>query len=200
MAPIDTGRVEAAVAEILAAIGEDAARPGLVATPARVAEAYAEFFGGLAVDPLTHLTETVELQLTEGELGEVVLLRDIDFRSVCEHHLLPFLGRAHVAYLPNKRVVGLGKLSAVVTTLASRPQLQERLTEEIADTIQTGLDARGVLVVLDATHGCVTARGARQAHSSTVTMATRGVLSETAERAEIIALIASGGHTALGAP
>jgi GTP cyclohydrolase I len=194
VAPIDTGRVEAAVAEILAAIGEDSARPGLVATPSRVAEAYADFFSGLSVDPLSYLTETVELQLAEGELGELVLLRDIDFRSMCEHHLLPFLGVAHVAYLPNKRVVGLGKLPKVVDTLASRPQLQERLTEEIADALQTGLDARGVLVILDASHRCVTARGARQAKSTTVTMASRGVLSNPVERAEVIALIASGGH------
>ena len=195
MAPIDTGRVEAAVAEILAAIGEDSARPGLIATPARVAEAYADFFSGMSVDPLTYLAETVGLQLAEGELGELVLLRDIDFRSVCEHHLLPFLGVAHVAYLPNNRVVGLGKLPKVVETLASRPQLQERLTEEIADALQTGLDARGVLVILDASHSCVTARGARQAKSTTVTMATRGVFSNPVERAEVMALIASGGHS-----
>ncbi|HEY4267869.1 MAG TPA: GTP cyclohydrolase I FolE [Galbitalea sp.] len=193
MAPIDTARVEAAVAEILAAIGEDSARPGLLATPTRVAEAYGEFFSGLGVDPQDHLADTVELDLAEGELSELVLLRDIDFRSICEHHLLPFLGRAHVAYIPNKRVVGLGRIPKVVDTLASRPQLQERLTEEIADALQEGLEPRGVLVILDASHGCVTSRGARQAKSTTVTMATRGILSDPVERAEIVALIGAGG-------
>ena len=187
---IDTGRIEAAVAEILSAIGEDPARAGLVSTPQRVADAYREFFAGLAVDPLDHLTETVELG--DDELSELVLLRDIEFRSICEHHLLPFVGRAHVAYVPGKRVVGLGRLPRVVDTLASRPQLQERLTEEIADALQQGLDPRGVLVVIDAVHGCVSARGVRQAKSSTVTMASRGTLSDPVERAEIMALIGGG--------
>ena len=187
---IDTGRIEAAVAEILSAIGEDPARAGLESTPQRVADAYREFFAGLAVDPLDHLAETVELG--DDELSELVLLRDIEFRSICEHHLLPFVGRAHVAYVPGKRVVGLGRLPRVVDTLASRPQLQERLTEEIADALQQGLDPRGVLVVIDAVHGCVSARGVRQAKSSTVTMASRGTLSDPVERAEIMALIGGG--------
>jgi GTP cyclohydrolase I len=187
---IDTGRIEAAVAEILAAIDEDAARPGLASTPQRVAQAYQDFFAGLDQDPLAHLADTVELK--DGERGELVLLRDIEFRSICEHHLLPFLGVAHLAYVPRNRVVGLGKLPRVVETLASRPQLQERLTEEIADTLEKGLDALGVVVVLDAVHGCVSARGVRQAKSSTVTMATRGSLSEAAARTEIMALIGRG--------
>jgi len=187
---IDTGRIEAAVAEILSAIGEDPARAGLESTPQRVADAYREFFAGLAVDPLDHLAETVELG--DDELSELVLLRDIEFRSICEHHLLPFVGRAHVAYVPGKRVVGLGRLPRVVDTLASRPQLQERLTEEIADALQQGLDPRGVLVVIDAVHGCVSARGVRQVKSSTVTMASRGTLSDPVERAEIMALIGGG--------
>ena len=187
---IDTGRIEAAVAEILAAIGEDAARPGLASTPQRVAQAYQDFFAGLDQDPLAHLADTVELK--DGERGELVLLRDIEFRSICEHHLLPFLGVAHLAYVPRNRVVGLGKLPRVVETLASRPQLQERLTEEIADALEKGLDALGVVVVLDAVHGCVSARGVRQAKSSTVTMATRGSLSEAAARTEIMALIGRG--------
>jgi len=187
---IDTGRIEAAVAEIIAAIGEDAARPGLATTPQRVAQAYADFFAGLDQDPLEHLAETVELG--EGQRGELVLLRDIDFRSVCEHHLLPFLGTAHLAYVPRTKVVGLGKLPRVVETLASRPQLQERLTEEIADALEKGLDAEGVLVVLDAVHGCVSARGARQAKSSTVTLASRGSLSDPAMRAAVVALIGRG--------
>jgi len=184
---IDTGRIEAAVAEILAAIGEDGARPGLESTPQRVAQAYADFFSGLEVDPQSHLVDTIEL--ADGELGELVLLRDLEFRSVCEHHLLPFTGTAHIAYIPNQRVVGLGKLPRVLDTLASRPQLQERLTEEVADALETGLEPLGVLVVLDAIHGCVSARGVRQAKSSTVTMATRGTLSDPVARAEIIALI-----------
>ncbi|MGX5682250.1 GTP cyclohydrolase I FolE [Schumannella luteola] len=187
---IDSGRIEAAVAEILVAIGEDPARPGLQSTPQRVAQAYADFFSGLGVDPREHLADTVELE--PGQLGELVLLRDIAFRSICEHHLLPFLGTAHVAYVPGSRVVGLGKIPRVVETLASRPQLQERLTEEIADALADGLDAAGVLVVLDAVHGCVSARGVRQATSSTVTMATRGTLADPVERAEVMALIGSG--------
>ena len=195
MAPIDTGRVEAAVAEILAAIGEDPDRPDLAATPRRVAQAYTEFFSGLDVDPLSHLSDTMELQAASDELSELVLLRDIDFRSICEHHLLPFTGVAHVAYVPGTRIVGLGRLPRVVETLASRPQLQERLTEEIADALDAGLAPRGVLVVLDAMHGCVTSRGVRQVNSRTVTMATRGILSDPVERAELIALIgSSGGH------
>jgi GTP cyclohydrolase I len=184
---IDTSRVEAAVAEIIAAIGEDATRPGIQDTPRRVAEAYKSFFAGLGVDPLNHLADTIELE--PGQLGELVLLRNIEFRSMCEHHLLPFTGIAHVAYIPETRVVGLGRLPAVVDTLASRPQLQERLTEEIADTLQAGLEPKGVLVVLDATHGCVSARGARQVRSSTVTLASRGILTEPVARAEIVALI-----------
>ena len=187
---IDTGRIEAAVAEILAAIGEDATRPGLVSTPQRVAQAYGDFFSGLAVDPQSHLADPLELE--EGELGELVLLRNLEFRSVCEHHLLPFVGTAHLAYVPGDRVVGLGRLPRVVETLASRPQLQERLTEEIADTLDAGLAPEGVLVILDAVHGCVSARGARQAKSSTVTLATRGSLSEPAARAGVMSLIGRG--------
>jgi len=184
---IDTGRIEAAVAEILAAIGEDGTRPGLESTPQRVAQAYADFFAGLEVDPQSHLVDTIEL--AEGELGELVLLRDLEFRSICEHHLLPFTGTAHIAYIPNHRVVGLGKLPRVLDTLASRPQLQERLTEEVADALEAGLEPLGVLVVLDAVHGCVSARGVRQAKSSTVTLATRGTLSDPVARAEIMSLI-----------
>ncbi|WP_130177304.1 GTP cyclohydrolase I [Cryobacterium sp. SO1] len=183
---VDQPRIEAAVAEILAAIGEDPGRPGLATTPHRVAAAYAEFFAGLGQDPLDHLRDTVPVG---DRTGELVLLRDIEFRSVCEHHLLPFLGTAHLAYLPGDRIVGLGKLANVVETLAARPQLQERLTEEIADALETGLAPRGTLVVLDASHGCVTTRGPRQTHSSTVTMASRGDLALPVARSEIIALI-----------
>ncbi|HEU0183111.1 GTP cyclohydrolase I [Agromyces mariniharenae] len=194
MAGVDTGRIERAVHEILLAIGEDPERPGLERTPQRVAEAYADFFGGLAVDPMTHLADTVPLGDTEAGVpatSDAVVLRDIAFRSVCEHHLLPFVGTAHVAYLPAERVVGLGRIPAVIETLAARPQLQERLTEEIADTLEAGLDPKGVLVVLDAQHRCVTTRGSRQERSSTITIASRGALGEPAARAEIIALIGS---------
>ena len=189
MTGIDRKRIEAAVAEILAAIGEDPSRAGLVSTPSRVADAYEEFFAGLGEDPAELLGEGVPL---EGHDAETVLLRDISFRSICEHHLLPFLGVAHVAYLPNERVVGLGRIPRVVETLASRPQMQERLTEEIADTLQNGLDARGVLVVLDAQHSCVSTRGARQTESTTVTVASRGELADPAERAGLLALIGRG--------
>ena len=194
---IDSGRIEAAVAELLAAIGEDASRPGLAATPSRVAEAYGEFFAGLEQDPLEPFRGAVESTAAEylaepGELGELVLLRDIHFRSICEHHLLPFTGVAHLAYLPGTRIVGLGRLAQVVDILAARPQLQERLGEEIASALDEGLAPRGVLVVLDARHSCVTSRGTRQVDSSTVTIASRGVLSDPVERAEAMGLIAAG--------
>ncbi|WP_022893703.1 GTP cyclohydrolase I [Agromyces subbeticus] len=197
MAGVDAERIQRAVLEILLAIGEDPTRPGLERTPQRVAEAYADFFGGLDVDPLGHLADTVPIGATHAGVpatSDAVILRDLAFRSVCEHHLLPFVGTAHVAYLPGDRVVGLGRIPAVVDTLARRPQLQERLAEEIADTLVAGLDPKGVLVVLDAQHRCVTTRGSRQERSSTVTIASRGALSEPAARAEIIALIGASAH------
>jgi GTP cyclohydrolase I len=169
---VDLGRIEAAVAEILGAIGEDAARPGLAETPRRVAEAYGEFFAGVGVDAAALLRG-----IPADGLGELVVLRDVAFRSICEHHLLPFLGTALVAYAPADRIAGLGDLVAVVDAVASRPQLQERLGEEIADAIERGLGARGVIVVLDAVHGCVASRGPRQAGSSVLTIAVRGDLS-----------------------
>ena len=135
---------------------------------------------------MIHLADDVPV---DGGLGELVLLRDIEFRSICEHHLLPFTGVAHLAYIPRERVVGLGRLPRVVDTLAARPQVQEHLTEQIADALQDGLDPLGVLVVLDATHACVTARGTRQSHSSTVTMASRGTLSESTTRSGVLALL-----------
>jgi GTP cyclohydrolase I len=186
---IDSGRIEAAVAELLAAIGEDTSRPGLAATPRRVAEAYAEFFAGLDQDPLSPLRDAAEFLASDDELGELVLVRDIAFRSVCEHHLLPFTGMAHLAYLPGERIVGLGRLPQVVDILSARPQLQERLGEQIASALDEGLAPRGVLVVLDARHSCVTSRGTRQVDSSTVTVASRGELSEPVSRAEAMALI-----------
>ncbi len=185
---VDSGRVEAAVAELLAAIGDDPTRPGLQRTPARVAEAYAEYFAGVGVDPVEILREGKDAA-GDGERGDLVLLRDLEFRSMCEHHLLPFRGRAHVGYLPGDKLVGLGRLGTVVETLAARPQLQERLGEQIADALDAGLAPRGVLVVRDAQHDCVAARDARQTRSSTVTIASRGELSSPAARAEAMILI-----------
>ena len=191
MAPIDTGRIEAAVAEILSAIGEDPGRAGLRDTPERVAQAYTEFFSGIGQNAAEHLADSVLLEDGSAELSELVVMRGIEFRSICEHHLLPFVGVAHVAYSPRNRIVGLGRFPRVIDTLASRPTLQEPLTEDIADTIFTALDARGVLVVLEAVHQCVTTRGSRQTHSSTVTVASRGSLSDPVARAETMALIGS---------
>lgn len=201
---VDRGRIEAAVSEILAAIGDDPGREGLVDTPHRVGELLAELYAGTGLDPADALGTT----FTAGEAGAVgasgapsgradaqpagpVLIRDIAFRSVCEHHLLPFEGVAHVAYLPGEQVAGLGGVVRVVESAASRPQLQERLTDDIADALQRGLGARGVLVVLDARHGCVTARGPRQTGSTTLTLAARGELADPAARAELTALIAA---------
>lgn len=185
---VDPRRVEAAVAELLAAIGDDPARPGLVDTPRRVAAAYEEYFAGIGVDPVAILREGKDAA-GDGERGELVLLRGLEFRSMCEHHLLPFRGRAHVGYLPGGKVVGIGRLGTVVETLAARPQLQERLTEQIAEAIVEGLEPRGVIVVLEAQHDCIAARDARQTGSSLVTVASRGELSEPVARAEAMTLI-----------
>ncbi len=182
---VDTARIQAAVHEILVAIGEDPSREGLQATPRRVAEAYEEFFAGLGVSTDELLADSV----IPGESGELVVIRDIEFRSICEHHLLPFLGHAHVAYLPDSTVVGLGTIAKLVDVIATRPQLQERLTEQIADALHSGLEPLGVLVVLDAVHGCVTSRGPRQVRSSTVTVAGRGALAEAGSRQEALAMI-----------
>lgn len=177
---------------MLEAIGEDPHRPGLKQTPARVGELYAEFFAGVGEDaaaPLAHTISVARGPAPDTLPSGAVLLRDIRFRSVCEHHLLPFAGRAHIAYLPGEQVVGLGALVRVVETLAARPQVQERLGEQIADTIAENLDTLGVLVVLDASHGCVTMRGGRQPEASTLTIAARGEYTDAVARAELIALI-----------
>lgn len=195
--PVDRERVAAAVREILVAIGEDPARPGLKATPQRVADAYAEFFAGVGEDaaaPLAHTISVSRGPAPDTLPSGAVVLRDIRFRSVCEHHLLPFAGRAHIAYLPGEQVVGLGALPKVVETLAARPQVQERLGEQIADTIAGALDARGVVVVLDAHHECVTMRGGRQPDAATVTIAARGELAEPAARAEIMMILTGTGR------
>lgn len=182
---IDRARIEAAVVELLHAICEDPTKANFSSTPERVAEAYAEFFAGVGQDPLEHLRESVPID----QLSDAVVVTDITVRSMCEHHLLPFLGVAHVAYLPGDRVVGLGKLPRVVNTLAARPQMQESLTEQIADALVEGLDPRGVLVVVEARHQCVAARGVEQTNSRTITIASRGELTEPAARSEIMTLI-----------
>lgn len=186
---IDYPRIEAAVTELLAAIGDDPARPGLVDTPRRVAESYGEFFGGIGADESAPLRDATELDAASGELGELVLLRDVAFRSICEHHLLPFTGVAHLAYVPGSRIVGLGRLPQVLEIAGARPQLQERLGEQVASAIDEALEPRGVLVVLDARHGCVSARGVRQVDSTTVTIASRGTLSDPVVQAGVLGMV-----------
>ena len=189
MTGFDRVRIEAAIAEIIDAIGEDSSRPGLASTPQRVADAYEEFFSGVHRDASAELGEPIPIE--QGSAGTVIM-RDIGFRSVCEHHLLPFLGVAHVAYLPGETVIGLGRIPRVIDVLAARPQIQERLTDQIADTISNGVEARGVFVLLDATHHCVASRGSRQTASHTITTAARGVYADPAGRSEIIALLGGG--------
>ncbi len=173
--PLDKPRVEAAVRELLVAIGEDPDREGLLGTPDRVARACEEIFGGMQEDPSLHLLK----QFHEPGNENMVIVRDIPFNSMCEHHLLPFTGKAHVCYLPRDgRITGLSKLARCVTGYAHRPQLQERLTEQIADALELRLEPRGVLVVLEAEHSCMSMRGIRSVGSSTVTSAVRGWFKE----------------------
>ena len=192
MSPIDTARIEAAVAEIIAAIGDDPARPGLATTPQRVARSYADFFAGVGVDPVPMLEDGAEMATEPGERGELVLLRDIALRSMCEHHVLPFTGVAHVAYVPQERIIGLGRIPQLIEIVSARPQLQERLGEDVAAALEAAVRPAGVLVVVDARHGCVAARGVRYADSSTVTVAARGTLAEPAQQAAVMALIGGG--------
>jgi GTP cyclohydrolase I len=187
---VDLGRIRQAVREILIAVGEDPDREGLRETPDRVARMYAEVFQGLHQDPRAHLTK-----LFTQKYDEMVLIRDIQFESFCEHHLLPFTGKAHVAYLPNGKVVGLSKIPRVIDVLAKRPQMQERLTEELADLLMRELDAKGVAVVMEATHSCMTVRGVHKPGSTFVTSAMRGAFKERlATRSEVLALIFGGPH------
>jgi|ERR1019366_4168815 GTP cyclohydrolase I len=187
-APVDLQRIAAAVREILLAVGEDPDREGLRETPDRVARMYEEMFGGLRKDAALVLRKT----FTE-KYDEMVLVKDIGFESMCEHHLLPFFGKAHIAYLPNGRIVGLSKLARLVEILAHRPQVQERMTEHLADLVMQELDARGAGVVLEASHTCMSIRGVRKAHSVCVTSAMRGVFqSNLSTRAEFMALIQTG--------
>ena len=182
---VDLPRIERAVQEILAAVGEDPSREGLLETPARVARMYAEMFAGLKVDPRQHLQKV----FTE-QYDEVVLVRDISFCSMCEHHLLPFMGQAHVAYVPNGKVVGLSKLARVVEVVSRRPQVQERMTEDIATMLVEELGAKGVAVVIEASHSCMTIRGIKKPGSSMVTSALKGIFrSNVSSRAEVLQLI-----------
>jgi len=182
---VDQPRIEFAVREILAAIGEDPDREGLRDTPARVARMYAELFGGLHEDPRRHLSKSFS-----ETCDEVVLVRDISFNSMCEHHLLPFMGKAHVAYLPGDRVIGLSKLARVVEAVARRPQVQERMTEEIANLLVEELSAKGVAVVIEAVHTCMTIRGVRKPGSLCVTSAMKGCFrTKASTRAELMTLI-----------
>lgn len=181
---IDAERVKRGVVELISAIGEDPTRSELLATPEKVAVAYGEFFKGVGVNEKEVLAETFA-----AEHNEVVILKDIDFVSMCEHHLLPFTGVAHVAYLPSDRVIGLGRLPKLVEIVSARPQLQENLTAQIADALEQGLGTKGVVVVIEARHHCVISRGARQPEANTITMAARGCYSEPAARAEVMALI-----------
>lgn len=186
--PVDEPRIARAVREILAAVGEDPDREGLLETPARVARMYTELFAGLHEDPRTHLKKFFSEQY-----DEVVLVRDISFNSMCEHHMLPFMGQAHIAYVPNGRVIGLSKLARVVEVVARRPQVQERMTETIANLLVEELDARGVAVVIEATHSCMTIRGIRKPGSLCVTSAMKGIFrSNLSSRSEVMNLIYGG--------
>jgi GTP cyclohydrolase IA len=182
----DLPRAEAAVRELLLAIGEDPDREGLRETPARVARSFQEIFRGLAQEPADVLTTTFEL----GH-DELVLVRDIEVYSTCEHHLLPFHGVAHVGYIPGThgRVTGLSKLARLVDVYARRPQLQERLTTQVADALEAGLAPRGVLVVVECEHLCMSMRGVRKPGSRTITSAVRGQLRDPATRAEAMSLV-----------
>ena len=184
---VDRARVEAAVRELLAAIGEDPNREGLVGTPDRVARACEELFGGIGQDPAAHLRK----QFHEESGGGIVVVRDIPFHSMCEHHLLPFVGVAHVAYLPREgRIAGLSKIARCVAGFAARPQVQERLTAQVADAMVAELEPEGVLVVMEAEHTCMTMRGIRAAGAKTTTIATRGAFDADASlRAEALSLL-----------
>src|SRR5262245_873665 len=185
---VDKPRIEAAVREILAAVGEDPDREGLQDTPARVARMYAEMFAGLHQDPRTHLR-----RLFTQKYDEMVLVKDIHFESMCEHHLLPFIGKAHVAYLPQGKVVGISKIARVIEVLARRPQVQEKMTEDIADLLMGELDAGGVGVILEAMHTCMSIRGVRKTDSVTTTSAMRGTFRTNASsRSELLALVYGG--------
>jgi len=182
---VDVEAIEGAVRTILAAVGEDPDRAGLLETPRRVARMYAEMFSGLRTDPARHLRVTFA-----EDCDELVLVRDISFTSMCEHHLLPFSGVAHVAYIPEQRVTGLSKLARVVDEVARRPQVQERMTQTIADLIESELQTAGCAVVIQAEHSCMAIRGIRKQGTSTITSALRGVFkTNQSSRTEVLALM-----------
>jgi GTP cyclohydrolase I len=185
--PIDRARIERAIREVLLAIGEDPDRDGLVRTPARVADMFAEIFAGVHEDPAEHLTVRFD-----ADHDEMVMVRDIPLYSSCEHHLVPFVGKAHVAYIPGDdgRITGLSKLARLVDGFARRPQVQERLTTQIADSLDEVLSPKGVLVVIEAEHLCMSMRGVRKPGSLTVTSAVRGLFkTNAATRAEAMGFI-----------
>ncbi|HZK57498.1 MAG TPA: GTP cyclohydrolase I FolE [Clostridia bacterium] len=184
---LDKERIEKAVKEILFAVGEDPNREGLIDTPRRIANMYEEIFSGLKEDPGSYL----EIHFQQEKYEELVLIKDIPFYSVCEHHLVPFFGKAHVGYLPrNGKLTGLSKLARVVDVVSKRPQLQERLTTIVADTVQKQLEPYGVIVVLEAEHMCMTMRGIKKPGSKTVTSAVRGVFAtDPKSRSEVMSII-----------
>ncbi|MHC4887912.1 MAG: GTP cyclohydrolase I FolE [Planctomycetota bacterium] len=185
---VDIERIEKAVAEILSAVGEDTGREGLKVTPGRVARMYAELLSGMQEDPKEHLGSV----FTEN-YDEVVLLRDVPFYSICEHHLMPFIGSAHVAYLPSGSVLGVSKLARIVDCFARRLQTQERLTYQIADFIMNSLKPQGVAVVLEASHSCMTIRGIKKPGSVMVTSALRGIFKrDPKSRNEVLSLMHNG--------
>jgi GTP cyclohydrolase IA len=184
---VDTARIERAISELLEALGEDPNRDGLLKTPVRVARMYEELFAGFGENPADHLEVTFA-----ADHDEMVMVRDIPFASLCEHHLIPFIGKAHVAYIPGEdgRITGLSKLARLVDGYAKRLQVQERMTTEIADAIEAALDPRGVLVVVDAEHLCMSMRGVKKSGTSTVTSAVRGLFrSDASTRMEAMQLI-----------
>ena len=182
---VDYKRIENAIREILLAVGEDPERQGLRETPARVARMYSELLAGMSTDPSEYLESVFD-----EKYDEVVLLRDIPFYSVCEHHMMPFIGKAHVAYLPKNQVLGVSKLARVVESFSRRLQIQERLTSQIADFIMEGINPSGVAVILEASHSCMTVRGVRKPGSVMVTSALRGTFKkDPRSRAELLSLI-----------
>jgi GTP cyclohydrolase I len=187
--PFDEARAEAAIRELLIAVGEDPDREGLVDTPKRVARSYRELLGGMRMGPEEVLTTTFDLAH-----DEMILVKDIELWSMCEHHLVPFTGVAHVGYIPgqNGRITGLSKLARLVDLYARRPQVQERLTTQVADSLMGILEPRGVIVVVEAEHLCMTMRGVRKPGSRTVTSAVRGSMRDATTRAEAMSLIVSG--------
>lgn len=183
---MDKEKIEKAVKEILIAVGENPERPGLLETPRRVANMYEELFAGLTEDPKQHLKF-----FDEKSNDEMVIVRDIPFSSMCEHHLLPFVGKAHIAYIPSdNKIIGLSKLARIVDNFAKRPQVQERLTHDIADFLYTNMQPKGVAVIIEAEHMCMSIRGAKASGSKTQTSALRGIMRSDARiRAEALALL-----------